>query len=205
MGENTTTRLDAWLVRIKGGDVERRAAFEELLRHFEARLEALASRMLKEFPEVAAREGTGDVLQAALWRLVQALRALVAREEFQAGAKAFQGADFFRLAALQIRRELLDLAEWHRRRPAGELPDPDGLAGPAPATWDPARLVWWTGFHEKAAKLPEKVREVFFLLYYDGRKQKDAARLLGVDVRTVKSRWLDARLRLRDAFGGRLP
>jgi len=202
MGENTTTRLDAWLVRIKGGDD---AAFEELLRHFGGRLAALASKMLKGFPEVAAREQTGDVLQEALLRLDRALRALAAREGGPAGAKAFQGADFFRLAALQIRRELLDLAEWHRHRPAGELTGPDGPAGPTPATWDPSRLAVWTEFHQKAAELPEKVREVFELLYYDGLEQKDVARRLGVDVRTVKSRWQDARLRLSDAFGGRLP
>lgn len=52
MGENSTAQLDSWLVRIRNGDD---AAFNELLRHFERRLEALASKMLKGFPEVAAR------------------------------------------------------------------------------------------------------------------------------------------------------
>lgn len=135
-------------------------------------------------------------------RLGPALRSLARRDDRPGNAGTFRTADFLRLAALQVRRELLDLADHHCRRRAGELPE-SGL--PGGATWDPAGLAEWADFHEKAAALPEKAREVFDLIYYDGLKQEEAAGLLGVDVRTVKSRWQDARLRLADALGGRLP
>jgi RNA polymerase sigma factor (sigma-70 family) len=199
MGENTTARLDSWLLRIREGD---NAAFDELLRHFEHRLNALVSKMLRGFPVVAAKEQTGDVLQEALLRLGVALKARVACGEGSADSKAFHTADFFRLAALQIRRELLDLAKHHGRRAAAPLSDSSLSAG---ATMNPEQLAIWTEFHEKAAALPEKAREVFELVYYAGLNQAEAAELLGVNVRTVKTHWQDARLRLVNALGGKLP
>ena len=199
MDGNTTAQLDSWLIRIRDGDD---STFNELLRHFEGRLEALASKMLRRFPEVAEREQTGDVLQEAMLRLGPALRSLAVREGGPAGAGTFRTADFLRLAALQVRRELLDLLDRHRRRRTDNLPEsglPDG------GTWNPAELADWTEFHEKVDALPAGAHEVFDLLYYDGLKQEEVAGLLGVSVRTVKSRWQDARLRLADALGGRLP
>jgi DNA-directed RNA polymerase specialized sigma24 family protein len=41
------------------------------------------------------------------------------------------------------------------------------------------------------ARLPDKLRAVFDLLWYQGLTQAEAAALLGVAVRTVKSRWLE--------------
>jgi RNA polymerase sigma-70 factor (ECF subfamily) len=199
MGENTTARLDSWIARIREGD---NAAFDELLQHFEDRLNALASKMLRGFPVVAAREQTCDVLQEAIMRLGGALKAKVARDKDLPESKTFHTADFFRLAALQVRRELLTLAERHRRRSADPLSE---SALPAGSTWDPEELARWSEFHEIAAALPEKAREVFELLYYDGLRQSEAAELLGVDVRTIKSRWQDARLRLGAALGGNIP
>jgi hypothetical protein len=145
MGASTTTRLDAWLVRIREKD---KAAFGELVCYFERRLEELASRMLKGFPRIAAREQTGDILQEALLRLNTALKALVAGDDGPAGAKTFHGADFFRFAALQIRRELLDLANYHDHHPADPLPDAASIR-PANATWDPRRLAEWSEFHQR--------------------------------------------------------
>jgi RNA polymerase sigma factor (sigma-70 family) len=205
MSENTTARLDSWLLRIREGD---NGAFDELLRHFEGRLSALASKMLRNFPVVATTDQTGDVLQEALLRLVAALKAVGPSGERAAESKTFHTADFFRLAAFQIRRELLDLAERYRRpradplRRADPLPD---MALSAGATWDPEGLARWSEFHEKAAALPEEEREVFKLHYYGGMEQAEVAELLGVSVRTVKKRWQQARLRLADAMGGNLP
>ena len=48
-------------------------------------------------------------------------------------------------------------------------------------------------------------REVFDLLWYHGLTQDEAAALIGVSVRTVKSRWRSARLRIAEALGGELP
>jgi DNA-directed RNA polymerase specialized sigma24 family protein len=199
MSGNTTAHLDHWLLRIRGGDD---SAFNELLLHFERRLENLARKMLRSFPEVEAREQTGDILQESMLRLGPALRSLAARDGGPTGSTTFHTADFLRLAALQIRRELLDLVERHRRRRTDGLPD-SGL--PAGSTWDSVGLAEWTNFHEKAAALPEEQREVFDLLYYDGLDQREAADHLGICVRTVRTRWQKARLNLADALGGRLP
>src|SRR4051794_8750938 len=102
-----TTKILGWIERLRQGDD---LAFEELLLHFDGRLERLASVMLKGFPEVAAREETGDVLQGALMRLRAALRALAVAEDGRA-AEAFRAADLLRLSSLQIRRELLRLVD----------------------------------------------------------------------------------------------
>ena len=72
-------------------------------------------------------------------------------------------------------------------------------------TYDPVRLAEWTRFHDAAGSLPDEQREVFDLLYYQGMTQDEAAALLGVSDRTVKRRWLSARLALHDALGGQIP
>ena len=197
MGD-TTNRLDAWLVRLQHGDD---GALNELILYFQRRLEGLARKMLKGFPVVAAKEQTVDVLQEALIHLPTALRSLVTKEGGPAGAKTFKAADLSRFAAVLIRRELIDLANRHRQR-LGDLPPGDARKG---MTWNPARLAEWTEFHEIAAKLPQELREVFDLLYYGGLKQEEAAALLGVSDRTVRTRWQDARRRLIEAFGGKMP
>jgi RNA polymerase sigma-70 factor (ECF subfamily) len=44
--------------------------------------------------------------------------------------------------------------------------------------------------------LPDEEREVVNLLFYGGLTQQEAARVLGVSLRTVKRRWQSARCRL---------
>jgi RNA polymerase sigma factor (sigma-70 family) len=51
----------------------------------------------------------------------------------------------------------------------------------------------------------EELREVFDLIWYDGLTQREAADVLDVSERTVRSRWLEARMALREALGGQLP
>jgi RNA polymerase sigma factor (sigma-70 family) len=202
MGESLTTRINAWIDRIRAGDD---TAFDELVRCFEGRLKGLAGQMLRGFPDLGPREQTDDVLQGALMRLHAALRALVGADKGPAALKTLHAAELSRLAALQIRRELLDLADYHRKRPATELPGSEDLTGPRPRTSNPLDLAIWSEFHQKARSLPEEAREVFALVYYGGLPQADVAELLGVSVRTVRYRWQDARLTLTDALGGRLP
>jgi RNA polymerase sigma-70 factor (ECF subfamily) len=60
----------------------------------------------------------------------------------------------------------------------------------------------WTEFHEAAARLPDDLRAVFDLLWYQELSQAKAAALLGVSVRTVKLRWMKARLHVQQALGG---
>jgi DNA-directed RNA polymerase specialized sigma24 family protein len=115
------------------------------------------------------------------------------------------------LAALQIRRELLDLAR-HYYGPLGEAnnhasvaPGGASTSSPGPVavaagSHDPSQLTRWTDFHQFAGSLPEPEREVFDLLWYQEVSQEEAATLLGVDVRTVQRRWRAARLSLAAAM-----
>jgi RNA polymerase sigma-70 factor (ECF subfamily) len=123
--------------------------------------------------------------------------------------------DFFGLAALQVRRELLDMIEDYRHRLSpsrlGQAGREDGTSGsgqpcdPVDEREGPGELEAWTEFHEAAAALPEKVREVFQLIFYGGLSQLEAAAVVGVKERTIRSRWLEARLSIHQALEGRLP
>src|SRR5262249_31384142 len=109
-----TLHIQACLDRIRGGD---EAARGELLSSACERLRKLARKILKAYPNVRRWEQTDDVLQNAIIRLHRALQQLPVRTSL----------DFFRLAALNIRRELLDLAR-HYYGPQGQ--------GAHHATWD---------------------------------------------------------------------
>jgi len=209
MSASETTQLHLWISRLRTGD---RSAFDELFMFYQARLVGLTRKMLGSFPTVHHFEETGDVLQNATIRLMRALTDFASKQAADGGGRDFHTADFFRLAALQIRRELLDLTK-HYRRQQGDTPldraaegSGAGAAEPSgPGSLAPTALAEWAEFHEKAATLPDKPREVFQLLWYGGLTQAEVAELLAVDVRTVKSRWQQARLALYDALGGRIP
>ena len=200
-----TLHIQACLDRIRGGD---EAARGELLSTACERLRNLARKMLKAYPNVHRWEQTDDVLQNAAIRLHRTLRQMPVQTSL----------DFFRLAALNIRRELLDLAR-HYYGPQGQGAhhtswDPDGSAtaqddsgpaAPADLSQEPSRLAAWGEFHEQIGALPDEEREVFDLLWYQSLSQAEAAELLGVSERTVKRRWLSARLALREALQGEIP
>jgi RNA polymerase sigma-70 factor (ECF subfamily) len=106
--------------------------------------------------------------------------------------------DFFRLAAEQMRRELLDLAR-HYYGPHGQgahhASHGSGDGGSTPADEppdrpdDPDELERWSAFHREVERLPAEEREVVGLIFYHGWKQADAAELLGMSERTVRRRW----------------
>jgi RNA polymerase sigma-70 factor (ECF subfamily) len=200
MAEQSTTQvLQGCLDRLRDGDA---AARGELLRCAGERLTRLARKMLQGFPNVRRWEQTDDVLQGALLRLHQSLDRLLPATT----------RDYFRLAALHIRRQLLDLAR-HYGGPLGagthhesEAEEAERLAVvPADGADDPSRLAVWTEFHQQAEALPEEEREVFDLLWYQGLAQAETATVLGVSERTVKRRWQSARLKLYHALHGELP
>jgi RNA polymerase sigma-70 factor (ECF subfamily) len=189
-----TTQLHAYIDRIRAGD---REAADALLRQVCNRFERLARSMLRRFPNVQRWADTGDVLQGALVRLLHTLK--VVRPE---GTR-----DFVNLAAVHIRRELLDLARHYRRY----LDQPrEGERGEAPMNVPDLQdaagdLDLWTAFHEQVELLPVGEREVLGLTFYHGWTQAEIAELFGVDERTVRLRWLAALLRLGQALGDRLP
>jgi RNA polymerase sigma-70 factor (ECF subfamily) len=192
----STMRIQLRLDRLRAGDESARG---ELLSMACERLRRLARKMLRGYPSVRRWEQTDDVLQNAAVRLCRALEAVK-----PAGVR-----DFVNLAAVQIRRELIDLAR-HYDGPEGQgrhhasktlLSHVDRAAD----SDDPARLAAWTEFHDQIDGLPDEQKEVFHLLWYQGLPQAAAAALLGVSERVVKYRWRAARLALHDRLGGRLP
>ncbi len=106
---------------------------------------------------------------------------------------------FYRLAALQIRRELIDLcrhyqgplglgANHHTQRPVSPN---DGTAplvfyDRAEMSADPRHMQEWGEFHQHVESLPEKEREVFELIWYHELTQDEAAEVLGISTRQVK-------------------
>jgi RNA polymerase sigma-70 factor (ECF subfamily) len=190
MSENTwhTVQMHHCVERWRAGE---RAAADELLRALGTRLEQLARKMLRGFPAVRHWAETGDVLQGAVLRLLNCLR-----EVRPAGTR-----DFMNLAALQTRRELLDLARRFARR-REEVADEGELAGAAAPAAD---LDGWCRFHEAVEELPALEREVVGLLFYQGWTQGQVAELLGVSERTVRRYWGSACLALNQRLGGELP
>jgi RNA polymerase sigma-70 factor (ECF subfamily) len=162
--------------------------------------------MLKGYPHVCRWEQTDDVLQNALMRLYRAL-ADVRPESLR---------HFYSLAALQIRRELLDLSK-HYFGPEGQAAKhhtnggeaTDGQQrlqeGRADDTDEPGTLEGWTEFHAQVEALPQPEREVFNLLWYEGLSQNEAAEVLHTSLRTVKRRWQTARWLLYQALHGHKP
>jgi RNA polymerase sigma-70 factor (ECF subfamily) len=194
-----TVQIQACLDRLRGGDETARA---ELLACACERLRNLARKMLRGFPKVHRWEQTDDVLQNAAVRLHRVLQQITVETS----------RDFFRLAALNIRRELLDLAK-HHYGPEGQGAhhgtwgpgESATTADPADLSREPSRLAAWTEFHEQIGALPDEEREVFDLLWYQGLSQAEAAELLGVSERTVKRRWQTARFQLHKALQGEVP
>jgi RNA polymerase sigma-70 factor (ECF subfamily) len=203
---NQTQEIQNWLDRLRAGD---EAARKELINCACHRLERLTRKMLRHWERVHRWEETGDVLQNASLRLYRSLSEV----------KPASVMDFFRLAALNIRRELYDLSK-HYYGPRGIganhataclAPAATGSVGgylawaPEGNEEDPSNLAAWAEFHAQVEHLPEEVRTVFDLLWYQELSQAEAARLLGISERTLKRRWASARLCLHDILGRSLP
>lgn len=157
------------------------------------RLRRLASRMLKNFPRLARWSDTDEILQAATLRLYKALSSVKPETPEQ----------YFGLAAVQIRRELIDLTR-HFYGPEGLATNHHsdsgklltGTANPE----EPSKLVEWEAFHESVEALPVPLKMVVEQLWYNGLTQADAAEVLGISLATIKRRWTQARLLLADAI-----
>lgn len=205
MSESTiaASRVEMLLQELHEGRQEARG---ELLQATADRLTALTRKLKRSFPRVGRWEQTEDVFQNASMRLYQAMADTEIKDPLH----------YFRLAALQIRRELIDLARRYdgpqgigrnhfsaRVNPSEETKQP--AFDSAEATYDPAAVAQWAEFHEAIEALPEDQREITELLWYHAMSQEDAASLLNVDVRTVRRRWRAARMALHERMQGGLP
>ena len=186
------------LQRIKDGESNARI---ELLEHSCQRLRQLASHMLRGFHELGRWEQTDDVLNQSMMRLHRALKQVVPENPKH----------YLRLAALQIRRELKDLARKHFgpngiaaklntnsvRQNQTDATRKNELADP---TNHPDHLAMWSDLHEHVELLPEEQREVFELLWYHQLTQQETADLLEINRRTVIRRWQSACITLHQAL-----
>jgi RNA polymerase sigma factor (sigma-70 family) len=197
-----SVQLQNWFQRIRTGDL---AARDELLRVICGRMERLARKMLRRFPNIRPSADTGDVLTGALMRLMDTIQKI---DPLPPTTR-----DFFGLAAEHVRRELLDLARHYgaaKRRGEGRrlgLVDSGDSAEviDVPDRGDDDDLERWAAFHEAVARLPVEEREVIGLSFYHGWTQADIANVLQVSDRTVRRYWQSAVLRLGEALGGELP
>jgi len=188
-----TTRGDTPLRRIielcRAGDA---TAKDALIRHSCDRLMLLTRKMFHDFPRLQRWEQTGDVFQMAMIRLSNALREVEVESPHH----------FFNLAALQIRRTLLDLTKHHF--------GPEGAAANHQTPRDgenlldrvgqPTDLEKWTRFHSLIDHLPQEQIEVVNLLFYEDLTQEEAAEVLGISLRTLKRRWQASKLRLHEVL-----
>jgi RNA polymerase sigma factor (sigma-70 family) len=198
MPDASTTELQGLIDHLASGDPSAR---QELIDRACARLRRLAQRIFHDFARLKRLEDTDDVLNEAVVRLLRRL---------DRGTPPASVAEFFRLAAREMRCELLDMVRHHfgpegpAAREANNL-NADSSRGPVlletPTTTDePGRLAIWTEFHRHVEDLPDEERAVFDLVWYQGLTQAEAAILLGVAPITIKRRWASARLLLGTAL-----
>lgn len=189
--------VDRCLDMLREGDAAVRG---ELLNLTQQRLMRMTAKMKRDFRGVGRWEQTEDVFQNASMRLYQAMAAIRIEDKRH----------FYRLAAMQIRRELIDMCR-HYRGPQGQGAnhataardrDDDGQQAaaydPGDLTNNPVELQAWTDFHQSVSQLPDREREVFELLWYHELKQEEVAEIMGMSTRNIKRLWRTARLLLHD-------
>jgi len=174
--------------------------YNRLIAHAYRRLEWLIYSMLRDFGGVRRWDDTGDVtgdvLHSALIRLHKAFS--------ESELELTSARHFYQVAANYIRWELLSLAEKYRGpqgSAANHHTDSTGgaVTGAADPDTGPDQLLRWADFQRKAMELPPDLREVFDLIWCHRQSHKEAADILGVSERTVKRRWLVARLALYES------
>lgn len=197
MPVGSDTQLQGLIDLANTGDPKAKAL---LLDHACERLLKLTRRMYRGYPGLRRWEQTADVFQNSLIRLHRAL----AQVELQSVRH------FFNLAAVQIRRELLDLKKHHfglEGRATHHHTDhqpPDEAGGSLSQKSDePDDLTLWAEFHEAVNELPADLREIVDLLYYEGLNQDEAAEVLGISPRTLKRRWQAAKVLLHKKLNER--
>ena len=154
-----TKAIESWVQRLKEGDAEAR---EQLLQLASDRLRHLTRRIKKDFARIARWEETDDIFQQAVLRLYTAMESV----ELQSATH------FLRLAAQQIRRQLIDLsrsyygpqgAARHHASQAGfgddnESPGHHAFEA-AEVSQDPQKMQEWSEFHQLIEELLDQWEE----------------------------------------------
>jgi RNA polymerase sigma-70 factor (ECF subfamily) len=206
VSDESTAVLQVQLERALTGEAEARQRLLELTRD---RLMRHARRLLHgRYARLEPFEQTDDVVQQLYLKILQH------QDRFWVnalGEPVQTLAEFFGHTSAWMRDVLCDLLRkaYGRddNRPAA-LPLEGGLSDTGlrheafSSTLDGEKVRRWTEFHEAVARLPDDLRAVFDLLWYQELSQAEAAALLGIAERTVKLRWMKARLQVQRALGG---
>jgi RNA polymerase sigma factor (sigma-70 family) len=199
MTDDQLTTLQNLLERIRKGD---QSAGDALFRSILDRLEGTARKMKRRFPGLARYEDTGDVQQQVAIRLWQKLL-----RDPPATVPLF-----FSVVARNIRDVLIDrLRHYYGPEGPGGKIESNALGGNSDSgvgplyergsdTHNPAEIAIMTDLWEQVEALPDEEREVFELLWTGELTQQQAATLLSISVKTVRSRYQRARMRLGRAL-----
>jgi RNA polymerase sigma factor (sigma-70 family) len=206
VSDDSTAVLERHLERALTGDANARQRLLELTRN---RLMGHARRFLHgSYARLEPFAQTDDVIQQLYIKILRNQDRFWVKAD---GKPVCTLAEFFGHTSAWMRDVLCDLLrkEYGRsdNRPAvlpldGGLSDTGLLHEPSSDTLEGEKLHRWTEFHEAAARLPDDLRAVFDLLWYQELTQAEAAQLLGIAGPTVKLRWMKARLQVQQALGG---
>ena len=153
--------------------------------------------MLRGFAHVKRFAETDDVLQNSLLRLLRSLQEVQPRDMRQ----------FFGLATVQIRRELIDLARHFygphgdgaitpARRPPPRMHRP-ARHEPIDLSHDPSMLAEWCELHQQIERLPtDAARNGGVDLLSRAATDRGRRVARGVGAATVQRRWQNALLKL---------
>ena len=182
MDGSTTVQIQDLLDRFLKGDAAAKAA---LVRVAEDRLLILTRRMLRDYPRGREYDDTQGIFNEAYLRLHTAL------DE----AKPGTAREFFGLAALAIRRTLLDLVRKFRGRGSVKRNRPGILDGDVGVTGpEPDRFALSEDLFSAIDELPDDLKEVVMLHHFQGLSQGEIADLLGLHEDSVKRRWAKAKI-----------
>jgi RNA polymerase sigma-70 factor (ECF subfamily) len=206
VSDDSTAVLQAQLERALTGDAGARQRLLEVTRD---RLMRHARRFLHgRYARLEPFEQTDDVVQQLYLKVLQHQDRFWVNAD---GQPVRTLAEFFGHASAWMRDVLCDLLRKEYGRDDNHpavLPLDGGPSDTGPrhelgsSTLDAEKLRRWTEFHEAVARLPDDLRAVFDLVWYQEMSQAEAAALLGVAVPTVKLRWMKARLQVQQALGG---
>ena len=184
-------RLAICLERLASGD---KSARNDILEICDQRMRVLSHRLLGKFARVRRWDNTDDVAQNAAIRLHRALG-----ETVPDSPRGLMG-----LMAVQIQRELIDLARKHSG-PHSWAANHDTNAGVKDGACrveeasdgeqrdEAVPIERWEEFHAAIESLPGDLREVFRMVWYLGLDREAAARAMGCSVRTLGRMWAEAR------------
>jgi RNA polymerase sigma-70 factor (ECF subfamily) len=202
---DATAVLQGQLERALTGDADARQRLLEITRD---RLMHHARRLLHgRYARLERFEQTDDVVQQLYLKILQHQDRFWINVD---GTPVRTLAEFFGHTSAWMRDVLCDLLRKSYGRddnhpallPLDCGPSDGARHEPSSSTGDGEKLRRWTEFHEAVARLPDDLRAVFDLLWYQEMLQAEAAQILGIALPTVKLRWMKARLQVQQTLGG---